>query len=254
MHCAFVKSGHSPSFYTTNQHRYYPKNLALSRSTLMEHVWIERLEAKGKKKREKDSIIRGWNCFKCGLDEIPLMSQWPRSPRQGTLSPHSAVRARASARQCERHHLSVFVTLCVCVKVRLCLSTRLCVRPESKTARLVAALKSRVIDKYRLPGFFQTNYHRIGSSRQPVRVRLTLLFSCAHIHTATSPALLHAARLTCMIYGTSGATKDSSITPALVFWKPNSTTHWFTILNTWAESDNQHSCSHIHVGGFLQAL
>lgn len=147
---------------------------------------------------------------------------------------------------CECNHLSAFVRMksvyeCGHMAVSEC--AWLCVRAESRAARLETALERRVIDKYRPPGFFQPNYHRIGSSRQTVYTPVCpfLFLSCTHISIVT-PAVcpnfvclaVHG-KLAHLIYCTSEPTKYSSITLALILWKPKSTGHWFAILNTWAE-------------------
>lgn len=65
----------------------------------MEFTRIKGAGIKEKKKRtdrqagrQEDGMIRGSNCFKCRLEEIPMMSQKLSSPQQGTLSPHNGGR------------------------------------------------------------------------------------------------------------------------------------------------------------------
>lgn len=86
------------------------------------------------------------------------------------------------------HHLcphECVWTLDPCLDVCACL----CMRPGSKAPHLETALERRVIDKYWPLGFFQPNYHHIGSSRQTVYtpVCLFLFLSCTHrsMHTNT---------------------------------------------------------------------
>lgn len=79
---------------------------------------------------QEDGIIRGSNCFKCCLEEIPMMNPELRLPQQGTMSPHVCPHAVCCFPETPVS-MWQYAVLYVCLKGKsVQVSTCLCVRPS----------------------------------------------------------------------------------------------------------------------------